>query len=203
MPGLNPYYWVVCGLVLAVSASAGVIVGFAVFGATCFFLRRNRLAREIGLPVGVLAGILAFCLAFPWLVTWVSRDPARPVVEPPRSELIGTWMVTPDALRRMRDVGGYAISTHSLTLHDDGKLEYVNLPDWWQDFGDSHQQLFSGTGQWRLVNNLNSRGYWEVEVSLHGWMTNTIVIAQNRSGYYLYAVIGDPDSGHTMMFEKP
>ncbi len=210
MPGANPFYWLICGFIVAASVIVAIVAGFGTFGSTYFLIRRERYAYLIALPIGLLAAGIACVLTFWGLLTWAAwadRDPSIPATKPADGELVGTWTLTPATTDKMRSEGGYEISTHSLTLRNDGSFEIVNMPDWWFNFGHSNKGFYSGSGTWRVVKN--SQGYWTIEVrftSLPGYTSGLVTsfyIGQDKSGYYIYDFIGDPDSGDVMMFEKP
>jgi hypothetical protein len=44
MPGLNPFYWLTCGFIVAVSPVMAGLVGFGAFRGTRFFVRHSRNA---------------------------------------------------------------------------------------------------------------------------------------------------------------
>jgi hypothetical protein len=77
---------------------------------------------------------------------------------------------------------------------------------WWLNFGHSSHGFYSGSGTWSVVKDF--QGHWVVEVrftSLPGYENGLLIslrIGQSKASYYIYDFIGDPDSGHVMVFER-
>lgn len=207
MPGLNPFYWLLCGFIFIASILVAVFAGFGAFATTYFFLSRRRAVVFFASSVGLLTAILACAFTFGGLISWTSRNHSIPATQPTINQLTGTWTLSAISLNRMRSQGGYKISTHTLTLREDGTFDLINMPDWWlNDFGDSRRGFYSGSGTWEVGKD--SQGYWIIELqfnSLSGPISNrqpSFFIGQEKSIYYLYAVIGDPDTGNVIAFER-
>lgn len=207
MPGLNPFYWLVFGTIAVASIVIALVSGAGAFGSIYLLLRHIKRAYLIAIPISLVVSFVACAVSFWVLTSLASRDPTNPVVQPEESDLLGTWSLTPSSVAFMKTEGGYDISTHSLTLHDDGTFEIVNIPDWWLNFGESRKGFYSGSGTWRIVKDF--QGHWTVEVrfnSLPGHDSGLLTyfyIGQSQSGYFIYDYIGDADSGQVMLFEKP
>ena len=206
MPGLNPFYWLTCGFIVAASLVMAALVGLGAFRGTRFFVRHSRNAYLIALPVGLTASAVACILTFWGLLSLSDFDSSTPVTRPEESDLVGTWTFSAATLADMRTNGGYEITTHSLNLRNDGTFEIVNIPDWWLNFGHSSHGFYSGSGTWSVVKDF--QGHWVVEVrftSLPGYesgLLTSLRIGQSKASYYIYDFIGDPDSGHVMVFER-
>ena len=205
MPFLNPFIWLSCGLTVAASFSAAAIVGFVAFGIVTLSVRPKNHAQSTALAVSLPVGAIAFVVTFCALMAWADFDPSKPMIKPDEADLIGTWTLTRLSLDKMRRDGGYEITTHSLTLDEDGTFELVNMPDWWGN-GRSSQGFLSGSGSWRLAQSLDR--FWGVSLEfdqLNGAAIRSAThlnIAREGPGYVLYVYIGNPDSGNAMVFEK-
>ena len=121
---------------------------------------------------------------------------------PSDKDLVGTWTPTSETFQNMKASGGYAISKHELTLSADGTFSMLNMPDWWSDgFGESHKQLESGRGTWRVAEAKNVYTIYVVNL-LFPTGSVTVHVSRQRPPYLLHIILGDPDSGHYMLFEK-
>lgn len=125
--------------------------------------------------------------------------------EPNRNEIVGTWIADKATLNDIKERGKYTpLVIPKLVFYEDGKLEAVNMPDWWLDgFGKSNQRFESSLGSWRFFRYKESC----VEVSLDLQIVRTnIDLSKSRFNqepkYIMTKYIGDPDSGNLMVFVK-
>jgi hypothetical protein len=149
-----------------------------------------------------LALLLSGCInnGFEWSeLSWTRTKPNL-------SDLVGTWVPTDATIKDMKEQGGYTISVHHLILRADGTFEMTNMPDWWKDgFGKSKKGLESGLGNWQLHEDPQGPwSAWAVELQFpdNSVVLNQIHVRRQKPPYLLHVTIGDPDSGHVMLFEK-
>jgi hypothetical protein len=124
--------------------------------------------------------------------------------EPARADIVGTWAPDQATVDDMRERGGYDVSAPTrLILRDDGSLEVVNMPDWFDNgFGISHGGISSASGHWRLVN---ASGHWLVGLSYSGAYRPVDLVEhrfKSEPRYYIEIIVGDPDSGDEMIFVR-
>lgn len=124
--------------------------------------------------------------------------------KPNQAELIGTWVPTAATIKDLKDRGGYAISKHELILRADGSFSMVNMPDWWTDsFGQSKKGFESGSGKWQLYQDRDPWTVWAIELDFPKFtVPNAIHLRRQKPPYLIHITVGDPDSGHAMLFEK-
>ena len=125
--------------------------------------------------------------------------------EPNKSEIVGTYIADEDTLKRMeiRGLHNPAV-TPKLIFHEDGKLDAVNMPDWWVSNGESNKSVEPlSSGHWQFFSYQN--GCLEVLLDLP-LMTPTMNLLKSRFDqhpkYVMTRYIGDPDSGNLMVFVK-
>ena len=124
--------------------------------------------------------------------------------KPNPSDLVGTWVPTDATIKDMKEQGAYTISIHQLILRADGTFEMINIPDWWKDgFGQSKKGFESGLGKWQLYEDRDPWTVWAVELEFPNFVVpNQIHVRRQKPPYLLHVTVGDPDSGHVMLFEK-
>ncbi|MES2308383.1 MAG: hypothetical protein V4507_05940 [Verrucomicrobiota bacterium] len=122
--------------------------------------------------------------------------------KPQESDLIGLWVPTPNTLKDMEKTGGYVISKHEILLKEDGTFSMINMPDWWRDgFGDSKKGFESSEGRWELTQTQDWTKIWDITLHFSGYGTSVKLLGQ-KPPYRIHIYVGDPDSGHVMLFEK-
>jgi hypothetical protein len=146
-------------------------------------------------------GKLFLCLAILFFVAGcgVWQELHFTKTKPKESDLIGTY--EPDAKTRsliLKD-GGYSSANCQIKLNADGKIEFTNMPDWWQDsFGESHKKLISTNGVWKLEK---VRSYWSINWESQN-MTYGLDLLGQKPPYKIHIYVGDPDSDRFMIFER-
>src|ERR1700733_12958692 len=64
--------------------------------------------------------------------------------KPNESDLIGIYEPDAKTQKLILKDGGYSSAKCRIELNADGKIEFTNMPDWWQGgSGESHKQLIS------------------------------------------------------------
>lgn len=126
--------------------------------------------------------------------------------EPNKSEIVGTYIADETALKRMESRGYYNPAViPKLIFHEDGRLDVVNMPDWWSSsFGDSNRSIEPlSSGSWQFFSYQNGC----VEVLFNLPQSNpTMDLLKSRFNqnpkYIMTRYIGDPDSGNRIIFVK-
>ena len=121
-----------------------------------------------------------------------------------QTDVIGTWVPTSATIKDLKERGGYVISKHELILRADGTFEMVNMPDWWRDgFGRSNKTFESQSGKWRFYQNSSPWTVWAIQLDFPQLVVlNAIHLQRQRPPYLIHITVGDPDSGHYMLFER-
>ena len=124
--------------------------------------------------------------------------------KPNQSDLLGSWVPTAATIKELRERGGYIVSKHELIFRADGTFAMVNMPDWWKDgVGQSRGSFESGSGRWRFYKDHNPWTVWAVELDFPRFVIpNAIHLQGQKPPYLIHITVGDPDSGHYMLFEK-
>lgn len=123
----------------------------------------------------------------------------------------GVYVADTNTMDLITGEGHYKPVSPSITLFPDGAIVITNIPDWWNTFGQACGGFDSGRGFWRVEKH---RDWWAVL----GCFTNTAQFASltNKSErfgsdmmligekppYKIHLIIGDPDEGRGMEFEK-
>ena len=127
--------------------------------------------------------------------------------EPGKNEVVGTWVADKSTLEDMATRGEYDWSViPKLILHEDGKLEAINMPDWWSDGSGKSYRSFepSFTGTWKFSKYKDS-SCLEIVLNLPT-ATMNMSLGKSRFGqepkYVITKYIGDPDLGDIMVFVR-
>jgi hypothetical protein len=120
--------------------------------------------------------------------------------KPKESDLIGIYEPDDKTQKLITKDGGYASSNCKIKVDADGKIEFTNMPDWWQDgSGESHKQFISKNGTWDLekVND-----YWQIVWEHDKTVDLSLHLLGQKPPYKIDIYIGDPDSELFMIFER-
>jgi len=61
--------------------------------------------------------------------------------KPKESDLIGAYEPDTKTQKLIARDGGYASTNCQIKVDADGKIEFTNMPDWWENgFGESHKK---------------------------------------------------------------
>ena len=118
---------------------------------------------------------------------------------PKESDLIGTYEPDAKTQKLILREGGYPSANCQIKVNADGKIELIDMPDWWENgFGESHKKLISTGGMWKLENVQNRWGIsWESDNITHG-----VNLLGRKPPYQIHIYVGDPDSDRFMIFER-
>jgi len=133
--------------------------------------------------------------------------------EPKIEDLNGKYVPTTETLKYIVNEGRYEIEANHvfIRLLPNGNFEMQNMPDWWlTDFGQSQGCLITGQGKWEVVKQQN---LWKLSFDFlseshlclkkySSGLTISVPIVGNNKPYSLWFYVGDPDSGHVMIFKK-
>jgi hypothetical protein len=119
--------------------------------------------------------------------------------KPKESDLIGTYEPDAKTQKLILKDGGYSSAKCQIKLNADGKIELIDMPDWWENgFGESHKKLISTNGTWKLEKIQGCWGIdWENENVTHG-----VDLIGEKPPYKIHIYVGDPDSDRFMIFER-
>ena len=125
--------------------------------------------------------------------------------DPDKNEIVGTWIADKETLKDMSARGSYtSFMMQKLIFHENGKLEMLDLPDWWnKGDGKSFQGFESYEGNWEF----SRQGASCAEVNIH-YLSNftNLNFLESRFGaepkYIITKYIGDPDSDNMTTFVK-
>jgi hypothetical protein len=134
----------------------------------------------------------------------LSQDEVRhPTNQPAVADLVGHYQPTAATKELITSQGHYPARDISIVLERNGTLRFQNIPDWWQEgHGKSGGKFDSWTGTWEVAKH--DHGWWELSVLLSnpgGVATHVDLIGQHAP-YRLALVVGDPDAGREMQFER-
>lgn len=122
-----------------------------------------------------------------------------PTIEPQIADLSGLYVPTPETLKDIEQRGHYEKRDISILFSPDGSITLTNIPDWWLDgFGKPAGKFINETGHWKPRKQ---QGFWVVAVDCR-IVSTEIFLSGKKSPYYLQLILGDPDSGKTMVFVK-
>jgi hypothetical protein len=120
--------------------------------------------------------------------------------KPKESDLIGTYEPDAKTQKLILGDGGYSSAKCQIKLNADGKIEFVDMPDWWQNsFGESHKKLISTNGVWHVDKN---NDYWQIVWEQNNILDLSLQLMGQKPPYKIHIYIGDPDSDRFMIFER-
>src|SRR5689334_5884209 len=107
MPGLNPFYWLLMLLLLAIVLLISLAVGLTVYAISIVLAKRKTAATFIfGLPVAAVAATAAFCCSC-YGILWLMDHPIPLSPKPTTLDIVGVWTATQNSLDDMKREGGY------------------------------------------------------------------------------------------------
>ena len=197
-------------IVALVATACGVVVGAIGY---LFFRKSPRRVVGLGLPSFMTLSTISvvFFVIYSTVCLWFFGPfaplderlltPSQPVSE---EDIVGTWTLDAESLERMKEEGGYRISTHTLTFRDDGTFELANMPDWFGFAGTPTGGFWSGSGTWGMEEY---SGKWRISVSYataqyEGGSGTVLHVGGREPPYYIWTYAGDPDAGRVMVFER-
>jgi hypothetical protein len=120
--------------------------------------------------------------------------------KPKESNLIGTYEPDAKTQKLITNDGGYASSNCQIKIDADGKIEFTNMPDWWQGgSGESHKQLVSTNSTWDLEK---VDDYWQIVWKHDKTFDLNLHLIGQKPPYKIHIYVGDPDSDRFMIFER-
>jgi hypothetical protein len=155
--------------------------------------------------LGLIALLLASCAPQPNPKNYTRAEPTA-------DALAGTYHATESTKTLIAATGKYESKPTSITLHADGSVEILNLPDCWIHAFDRALGLFdTGKGTWSIVRQQQ----WHVLMckfpSLpnhassgpeHGTVTAMISLVGQEAPYALESIISHPDADLALRFER-
>lgn len=133
-------------------------------------------------------------------IEWSELDFTR--TKPSQADLVGTWSATKETIRDIQRRGKYEKADPKLILSADGTCAVTDMPDWWRGgVGESHKQLESGQGKWRIEEDKNVFRIYVVSLELPAG-NRTVNLNRQKPPYQIHITLGDPDSGTYMLFDR-
>jgi hypothetical protein len=112
--------------------------------------------------------------------------------------VVGTYRPDAGTLALMKKEG-YADAQHRLELEADGRFAMIGMPDAWRtDGGRPEGRLDLDGGTWSLRRH---QEWWGVEVQLKS-RSALFPLSGAAPPYRIHVVLGDPDDGRAMIFER-
>jgi hypothetical protein len=142
-------------------------------------------------------------------------DPLDPSTQsqPARGAVVGTWVLDEEGRAGVRAaVKKEGVPT--LILKEDGTFSARDIPDWWNHAGRLEPRthwvpgprwtLWSGSGTWFLIESGNA---WVVMLGLPGLRGDArgfmeMQLYNQKPPYRLGVILGDPDEGQSLIFER-
>ena len=163
--------------------------------AASFLEHHGKFFMHMRIKFGVFFFSVAFifCSCSRWLKPNFTQKP------PKKEDLVGVWTPDKETLSVLARIGGYKITAGiQIVLHNDGKLEMLNMPDWWggSGNGESRKGFKSYSGTWEVSQRNNyitigidySDGYTELD------------LLNDSPPYKIELIVGDPDENRSMIF---
>jgi hypothetical protein len=120
--------------------------------------------------------------------------------KPKESDLIGIYEPDANTKKLILQDGGYSSADCQIKLNADGKIELINMPDWWTNgFGESHRKLISSDGVWKLANSGNG---WGINREIGNVIDGGFNLLGEKPPYKIHIYVGDTDSDRFMIFER-
>ena len=149
--------------------------------------------------------ILAGCQRDPYTVVYSTKRPST-------NDLIGVYTADTNTLAFIAKEGHYSVASPSITLMGDGTIVITNIPDWWlTSFGAPRGGFDSGLGTWTIQK---LQEWWGLSVGFPdttqfaslsnkpSGMNTEMMLVGERPPYKIHLIVGDPDDGKGMQFEK-
>lgn len=80
------------------------------------------------------------------------RSPA-PWFTPGTNDIVGTWELTAENIRLLKDLHGVTVQSHELVFNGDGTFHLNNIPTFWGSWDPKqadNSKIISGSGTWHL-----------------------------------------------------
>jgi hypothetical protein len=126
--------------------------------------------------------------------------------QPQAKDCVGTYAPTKETFAAMTRAGCSNNLTTSLAFKVDGTFTMLNMPDIYtnRNLADFHGGYESGEGSWKIESNGDG---WARRWGIALWFTNGAVdnrmmLRGEKPPYMLHLMVGDPDSGEGLEFEK-
>jgi hypothetical protein len=152
-------------------------------------------------------------------------------IEPKPTDIIGTYQITSDTASNLVAVG-YFQTNASISFYANGTFEAFNLPACWRSdeplYGPGWQgkpisrSYDSGSGSWKIFDEekydfdkgLSKNHSWSImlhfigsksldysPIATNGWI-GSLMLKNESPPYILHFIVGDPDEGEGLEFEK-
>lgn len=177
------------------------------------FTKKNDMNMYAALSSLTLGLFLAGCN---YSAIFIDQDLTQK--KPNEQDLIGRWIPTRESLNDMHTRGHYPVAKHEIELKSDRTFTMLNMPDWWSSpYGESRKGLDSGSGIWKLTEEVGYLSKWACLRGKPGckgpvWSLalkfnveksfRSVDLARQKAPYLMVFNIGDPDNGYATKFER-
>ena len=131
--------------------------------------------------------------------------------QPRQAALVGTYFPNQETVSYITQEGHYPVRESSIFLAENGSCSINSIPDWWLTSGDSKSGFDSGECVWKLEKH---QEWWSVAVVFNstaqfssqqfrpGSYGVSFMLLGEKPPYKIHLIVGDPDEGKGMTFEK-
>ncbi len=132
-----------------------------------------------------------------------------PVSKPKPNDLVGIYKITAKTRQFLNEKGYKNVSSSVyIVIESQGSMRLESIPDCvFDDFGESHGKFVSRSARWRcceeptIWSRLEGLMLW-IEVDGSAAAFGLLKIKGIRPPYSLHLIVGDPDRGETVVFER-
>ena len=130
-------------------------------------------------------------------------------VEPASADLVGVWTANAKSLDWLKGQGYAVAAAPTLELKADGTFAVTGMPDCWRVFADTDRTktFDSAPGKWKVAKH---QEWWAVALDFdrppwytQGGYSTEVFLRRQAPPYLLHVIVGDPDAGNGIEFEKP
>ena len=128
--------------------------------------------------------------------------------KPDEKDLVGVWVANARSLEWLKEKGYAVAAPPSLEIRADGTFDVLGMPDCWRVFSDTEwaKTFDSAAGKWKLDRH---QEWWAVECTYdkppwfpEGSYNSEFFLRRQKPPYMVHAIIGDPDAGECIEFER-
>jgi hypothetical protein len=155
--------------------------------------------------VATAALLVAGCCCFMFQCDPYTGDYAR--TAPASGDIVGVWKANAKSLAWLKEQGYGPAALPTLEFRADGAFTMAGMPDCWlTPFVRPGGSLTSGSGTWKVAKH---QEWWAVALDFQrpSWFEKgdyytDFMIRHQKPPYLVHVIVGDPDAGHGIEFEK-
>jgi hypothetical protein len=177
-------------------------------------IAKSRLLKIIGgFPLAVSIGMVFMAVTGTLLyvvMIFVTDELPRTRTKPEIKDLAGVYRVSKQTGTFVHKINTSILSEMSITLREDGSFKVNSIP--LNSFKNEYN-FCSGTGTWKLERDRGWHNPWVLTLSFteskgsdfeNGRFVciNLFQLRNRKAPYIIYIILGDPDEGRGLKFEK-